>query len=329
MGTIETVAARRAALPGARRRRQLELSPAAARTCASSEGEHAVPRGRRRRHLLRRPPRQRRARDVRAGARAGHDRDARGRRGGRLVVALPAVPLALRRAGALARARDRLRRRLPARQVRARSAPRLRADVAASPQVLIERLQWTRLRLLDVYGNGRATDARRRRPMAPVAVPRRAPAARDARHVDARARAGRRRAGSRPRRASSRCSTPSASARCRSRSRATRDGPARPHRARRRRGDARRSAPRGRATCSACAARSATRGRSRPRPAATSSSSRAASGWRRCGRPSTTCSQRRGEYGEVVVLYGSRTPADLLYRGELERWRGRSTSRST
>jgi NAD(P)H-flavin reductase len=33
--------------------------------------------------------------------------------------------------------------------------------------------------------------------------------------------------------------------------------------------------------------------------------------------------QRRGEYGEVAVLYGSRTPADLLYRRQLERWRGR------
>jgi len=31
----------------------------------------------------------------------------------------------------------------------------------------------------------------------------------------------------------------------------------------------------------------------------------------------------RPEYGEVAVLYGSRTPADLLYRRELERWRGR------
>jgi len=32
---------------------------------------------------------------------------------------------------------------------------------------------------------------------------------------------------------------------------------------------------------------------------------------------------RRGEYGEVAILYGSRTPADLLYRRELERWRSR------
>ncbi len=31
----------------------------------------------------------------------------------------------------------------------------------------------------------------------------------------------------------------------------------------------------------------------------------------------------RGDYGRVVILYGARTPADLLYREELERWRGR------
>jgi anaerobic sulfite reductase subunit B len=33
--------------------------------------------------------------------------------------------------------------------------------------------------------------------------------------------------------------------------------------------------------------------------------------------------RRRGEYGEVVLLYGSRTPQDLLYRRELQRLRGR------
>ncbi len=32
---------------------------------------------------------------------------------------------------------------------------------------------------------------------------------------------------------------------------------------------------------------------------------------------------RREQYGNVVVLYGSRTPADLLYAEELELWRGR------
>jgi NAD(P)H-flavin reductase len=31
----------------------------------------------------------------------------------------------------------------------------------------------------------------------------------------------------------------------------------------------------------------------------------------------------RGDYGDVALLYGSRTPADLLYRRELERWRSR------
>jgi NAD(P)H-flavin reductase len=33
--------------------------------------------------------------------------------------------------------------------------------------------------------------------------------------------------------------------------------------------------------------------------------------------------RRRGDYGEVALLYGSRTPADVLYRTELRRLRGR------
>ena len=32
---------------------------------------------------------------------------------------------------------------------------------------------------------------------------------------------------------------------------------------------------------------------------------------------------RRDEYGGVALLYGTRTPADILYASELERWRGR------
>ena len=32
--------------------------------------------------------------------------------------------------------------------------------------------------------------------------------------------------------------------------------------------------------------------------------------------------ERRGEYGSVNLLYGARTPADLLYGGELESWHG-------
>ncbi len=32
---------------------------------------------------------------------------------------------------------------------------------------------------------------------------------------------------------------------------------------------------------------------------------------------------QRGEYGDLTLLYGSRTPGDLLYRKELEHWRSR------
>jgi NAD(P)H-flavin reductase len=32
---------------------------------------------------------------------------------------------------------------------------------------------------------------------------------------------------------------------------------------------------------------------------------------------------RRGDYGRVTILYGARSPAELLYRAQLERWRGR------
>ena len=31
--------------------------------------------------------------------------------------------------------------------------------------------------------------------------------------------------------------------------------------------------------------------------------------------------ERRADYGELVLLYGARTPGDLLFRAELERWR--------
>ena len=51
------------------------------------------------------------------------------------------------------RPRDRLRRRLPARKCD--DDPALGYELMSRfAQVLIERLQWTRLRLLDVYGDG-------------------------------------------------------------------------------------------------------------------------------------------------------------------------------
>ena len=37
--------------------------------------------------------------------------------------------------------------------------------------------------------------------------------------------------------------------------------------------------------------------------------------------------EHRADYGEVVLLYGGRTPDDLLFRRELERWRGRIDAR--
>ncbi len=36
-----------------------------------------------------------------------------------------------------------------------------------------------------------------------------------------------------------------------------------------------------------------------------------------------TILSRRAEYGKVILLYGARTPTDLLFFKELERWRGR------
>jgi len=32
---------------------------------------------------------------------------------------------------------------------------------------------------------------------------------------------------------------------------------------------------------------------------------------------------RRNEFGQVIIIYGARSPADILFRNELERWRGR------
>ena len=89
-------------------------------------------------------------------------------------------------------------------------------------QVMVERLQATRLRLLDVYGHGRRSLSRAREPDAMVPVPFRV-AARRQETADTwtlELEPPRRGARASPR-ASSRCSTRSAWARCRSRSAAT------------------------------------------------------------------------------------------------------------
>ena len=76
-------------------------SPAAARTSASLDGEALFREGDPADTLLRRPPRPRRARDVRSRRAAPVTIETiEAGRGRRLVVALPAVPLALRRARA-------------------------------------------------------------------------------------------------------------------------------------------------------------------------------------------------------------------------------------
>ena len=124
------------------------------------------------------------------------------------------------------------------------------------------------------------------------------------------------RASGRSRRASSTCCTCSASARWRSRSAATRRRPepvvhtirasARHHAAVQRARAGRRA--------SACAARSARAwpvdGGARPRRGDRRRRHRAAP---RCGRRSTTCCCTGRDYGRVMLLYGARTPRDLLY----------------
>ena len=74
---------------------------------------------------------------------------------------------------------------------------------------------------------------------------------------------------------------------------------------------------------SACAVRSAPAGRSKRPRAATLSSWPAASASRRCARRSTMSSPTAAAIGRVVILFGSRNPADMLYRHELEQWRRR------
>ena len=191
-------------------------------------------------------------------------------------------------------------------------------------QILIERLQWTRLRLLDVYGNAPrlTSDAA---PAGPVPFPRRSGGRRlaDTWTLDLEPSAP----SSGPGRGSSRCSTPS-DRRVPISVLGDVEGPARPHGARgrsRHAGDlrvggrsARRPGPFGNPWPIEAAA------------GATSSWSRAGSAWRRCG-PCCTTSRPRG-LRRGRLLYGSRTPADLLYPDELSAWSAvasRSTSRWT
>ena len=129
------------------------------------------------------------------------------------------------------------------------------------------------------------------------------------------------RSSSRSPRASSRCSTRSARARCRSRSARLPHGP---HDPRGRRGQRARSATlrRGDVRRRARAVRHRA-GRSR-RPRAPTSSCVAGGIGLAPLRPAIDhVLAHRERYGNVVVLYGGRSPEELLYTAELERWRGR------
>ena len=147
------------------------------------------------------------------------------------------------------------------------------------------------------------------------------------RHRDPRARAARRRRRCASRPGSSRCCTRSASARSRSRSAATPPGPDRCMHTIRDVGGgdprAGRRADPG-TVARASAARSAPAGRSPDGPGAATSSRRrrhragaAAPGGPRGARRAAT------EYGRVVLLYGARTPEDVLFADDLDAWAGR------
>ena len=101
-----------------------------------------------------------------------------------------------------------------------------------------------------------------------------------------------------------------------------RPGPRRADGAGRRRGHECRSARARPARCSACAGRSATRGRSTTAPAATWSSSPEGSAWRRCGRRSCARSSDASDYGAVAAaLRRTHARRPPLHATQLSEWR--------
>ena len=190
--------------------------------------------------------------------------------------------------------------------------------------VIVERLQATRLQLLDVYGHVAVAEPWPPDPMLPAPYRRRRQAPGAGRHLDARARAGRRDGvgafapgqfamlyafgvGEAPISVSGDGERAGALVHT---VRAVGAVTERDLRARARR------------RSWACAARSAPAGRW-PRPrAATSWSSPAASAWRRCARRSSDLLANRDRYGRSSLLYGGALARELLYPSELERWRG-------
>ena len=153
METIETLLARRAALRRARRPRTLDADRGLRdRTSASATGELLFREGDQADTFYLVRARQRRARDVRA-RRAGRSRSRRSRPARWSAGRGSSRPTA----GTSTRARSSLVRATAfdgaCLRGKCESDPRLGYELMSRfAQVLIERLQWTRLRLLDVYG---------------------------------------------------------------------------------------------------------------------------------------------------------------------------------
>ena len=289
------------------------------RSCCR-EGEQAE-------HVLRDPPRHRGARDLRAPARRGDDRDARtaatcsAGRGSSRPTARCSTPARSASVRAIAFDGACLRgevRRGPAARLRADEAFRRRSSSSACRR----------------RGSGCSTSMAR----SPVAEPRPRRARWSRRPTGSPTGArrphdtwtlelepGRRgaRAASRP--GSSRCSTRSAWARCRSRSAATRRRPAGPHDPRGRAG--RRAALcelAAAATWSACAARSAPPGRSRrPRARDVVRRRRRDRARAAAARRSTTCSRTASATARSSCSTAGARPTSCSIAAELERWRGR------
>ena len=152
MQTIEQLLAEAPAFNG-HVQEHLELIAGCAQNKVFEDGAVPDARGRPGRHLLRHPPRPGGARDLRPAARRRDDRDDRRRRPARLVLARAAVPRGTSTPG----------RSAPSTSV-AFDAACLRGKADDDPvlgyelmrrfiPVIVERLQATRVRLLDVYGH--------------------------------------------------------------------------------------------------------------------------------------------------------------------------------
>ena len=76
----------------------------------------------------------------------------------------------------------------------------------------------------------------------------------------------------------------------------------------------------GRARSWACAAPTAAAGRWKRPAAGTCCSWPAGWAWLRCGLSSKSLLADRDQYGRLVLLYGARQPADLLYVAEYPEW---------